>query len=53
MAVVVGLVHGQLRCTPLRDMADLVDWEARRPVDQWWVGLRTVASTLAEPPALV
>lgn len=43
--------HG-MRCTPLRDMADLVDWGARRPVDQWWVGLRTVASSLAEPPPL-
>ena len=52
-AVMVGLVHGHLRCTPLREMADLVDWDARRPVDQWWVGLRTVASALAEPPALV
>lgn len=50
-AVMIGLVDGQLRRTPMRQMFDLVDWDARRPVDQWWLGLRTVARTLAEPPA--
>src|SRR4029450_2001672 len=33
---VIGMHEGKIRVLPLRDAAELADWEHRRPIDQWW-----------------
>jgi 6-phosphofructokinase 1 len=44
---VIGLHEGKVRVLPLRDAAELADWEHRRPVDQWWLRLRPLVDVLA------
>jgi 6-phosphofructokinase 1 len=33
---------------PLRDAEELADWEHRRPLTQWWMGLRPLIDVLAD-----
>jgi 6-phosphofructokinase 1 len=48
----VGSSDGKPSTVPLKTMPDLVDMQFRRPVDQWWTGLRPIMDALAmEPPA--
>jgi 6-phosphofructokinase 1 len=44
---VIGLHQGQVRVLPLGDAGELADWEHRRPLDQWWMGLRPIIDVLA------
>ena len=44
---VIGLHEGKVRVLPLRDAAELADWEHRRPLDQWWLRLRPLVDVLA------
>ncbi len=50
-AFMVGIVEGRVARTPLEDFERLADLQHRRPVRQWWLGLRQVMHDLAEPPA--
>ena len=36
----VGIMEGRLSARPLERMEEDLDLEARRPLDQWWMGLR-------------
>ncbi len=37
---------------PMSKMGELVDWEHRRPLDQWWLPMRAIIEELShEPPA--
>ncbi|XVX20666.1 6-phosphofructokinase [Actinomycetota bacterium] len=49
-AQMIGLLKGQLTHTPVAAMDELIDWEERRPVDQWWVKLNRIVRDLADPP---
>ena len=47
--------HRQVFTTPegmrrSRDLDDLVDWEARRPLEQWWMELKPVLYDLGRAP---
>jgi 6-phosphofructokinase 1 len=44
---VIGMHEGKIRVLPLRDAAELADWEYRRPIDQWWMRLRPIIDILA------
>jgi 6-phosphofructokinase 1 len=44
---VIGMHEGRIRVLPLRDTAELADWEHRRPVHQWWMRLRPMIDVLA------
>ena len=35
---------------PVRDLDDLVDWDVRRPKDQWWMVLKPVLAALGSRP---
>ena len=50
-AVMVGLQRGELTATPVAAMDELVDWQARRPHDQWWRGLAPLVRRLGSPPS--
>ena len=50
-AVMVGLQRGELTATPVAAMDHLVDWQARRPLDQWWLGLAPLVRRLGSPPS--
>ena len=45
----IGLQHGQIVFTGFDDVSRMMDWELRRPMKQWWLGLRSVAKVLAQP----
>jgi 6-phosphofructokinase 1 len=45
-AAVIGMHEGRIRVQPLRDTAELADWEYRRPVHQWWMRLRPMIDVL-------
>lgn len=38
---------------PVRDLDDLVDWDARRPLTQWWMELQPVLTALGSRPGRV
>jgi 6-phosphofructokinase 1 len=44
----IGLSEGRIRVAPLRDAEELADWEHRRPLTQWWMGLRPLIDVLAD-----
>jgi 6-phosphofructokinase 1 len=48
--IYLGTVEGELRAMPLARVNDLVDLEARRPVQQWWLAHLPVLSAVADPP---
>ncbi len=48
-AVCIGLMGGEIRFTSLEDIPRLVDMEYQRPKQQWWMNLRSLARTLAQP----
>ena len=47
--VFAGLVEGKLSNFPIRQMPDMVDLPNRRPLEQWWLSLRSVLQALAQP----
>ena len=48
-AAAIGLQGGQVRFTPLRDLPRLTAKQARRPNEQWWLELRSIARVMAQP----
>jgi 6-phosphofructokinase 1 len=44
---VIGIHEGKVRVLPIRDAAELADWEHRRPLRQWWLQLRPLIEVLA------
>jgi len=48
---IIGLVEGKVTIFPLKQMADMVDWTFRRPMEQWWLDLRPVVRAVARQPA--
>ena len=47
----IGLVEGKVTISPLKQMLDVVDLDHRRPLEQWWLGLRPVMQAMARPAA--
>ena len=45
----VGLAEGKLTTFPIKQMPDMVDIANRRPLEQWWLELRSVLQALAQP----
>jgi len=45
----IGLVGGEFRLTDVEDLPRLMDNEHARPKSQWWMDLRPIARTLAQP----
>jgi 6-phosphofructokinase 1 len=42
-----GMQYGKVDFTDLDSLYDLVDEELQRPLEQWWMDLRPIASTMA------
>jgi 6-phosphofructokinase 1 len=49
-AAFIGVVEGAVRFTSFDDFVRLVDLGNERPREQWWTGLRDLASTLSHGP---
>mgnify|MGYP002353489406 FL=1 len=47
--VFMGLAEGKLTAFPIKQMADMVDITNRRPLEQWWLDLRSVMQAMAQP----
>jgi 6-phosphofructokinase 1 len=45
----IGLQGGQIQVTSLQDFPRLIEPKARRPKQQWWLELRSIARTMAQP----
>jgi 6-phosphofructokinase 1 len=45
----IGLQEGRLEINRLRDLPRQVERDYRRPKEQWWLELRTVAKIMAQP----
>jgi 6-phosphofructokinase 1 len=45
----IGLQGGQVQFTSLRDLPRLIDGQAKRPKEQWWLELRPIARIMAQP----
>jgi 6-phosphofructokinase 1 len=45
----IGMQAGRVAFTSLEDLPRLVDWEFRRPKEQWWLRLRPIAKVMAQP----
>ena len=45
----IGQQRGQIGFTDLVDMARLMDKQFNRPKEQWWLALRPISRTLAQP----
>jgi hypothetical protein len=45
---VIGMHEGNVRVLSLRDTEELADWEHRRPVNQWWMQLRSLVTVLGD-----
>ena len=45
----IGLQGGQLYFHDMQDFARMVDLEHQRPREQWWLGLKSIASLMARP----
>ena len=48
-AACIGLVRGAMKFTDVADIPRLMDMRYGRPKEQWWMDLRPVARTLAQP----
>lgn len=48
-AACVGIVGGQLKLTPLYDIARAYNEEFQRPKQQWWMNLQPLVQMLAQP----
>jgi len=48
-AAAIGLQGGQVKFTPLEDLPRLIEPDARRPKEQWWLNLRSIAAIMAQP----
>ncbi|MCP5449352.1 MAG: 6-phosphofructokinase [Gammaproteobacteria bacterium] len=49
VGVFMGLAEGKLTAFPIKQMADMVDITNRRPLEQWWLDLRSVMQAMAQP----
>jgi 6-phosphofructokinase 1 len=49
VAVAIGLQGGRVAFTNLEDMPRLLEKDARRPKQQWWLELRPIARIMAQP----
>lgn len=49
-AAAIGILDGRVQFTDMAYYPDLMDMEAKRPREQWWMGLREVLRVLSEPP---
>jgi len=47
--VFMGLAEGKLTAFPIKQMPDMVDIANRRPLEQWWLDLRSVMQAMAQP----
>ena len=47
--VFTGLVEGKETNFPFKNLPDMIDAVNRRPLEQWWLELRTVLEALAQP----
>jgi hypothetical protein len=45
----MGLTEGKLTNFPIKRMPDMVDIANRRPLEQWWLDLRSVMQAMAQP----
>ncbi|HOW61649.1 MAG TPA: 6-phosphofructokinase [Candidatus Contendobacter sp.] len=43
----IGLVEGKITTFPLKQLPDMIDPAHRRPLEQWWLELRSVFQALA------
>ena len=43
----IGLVEGKITTFPLKQLPDMIDPAHRRPLEQWWLELRSVFRALA------
>ncbi|MCP3931866.1 MAG: 6-phosphofructokinase [Bacteroidetes bacterium] len=48
----IGLERGEVNFVKMSRWPELVDAKKQRPVDQWWMDLRTVANLMADPPEI-
>jgi 6-phosphofructokinase 1 len=48
-AAAIGLQDGRIQFTSLEDLPRLMDGEFRRPKEQWWLELRSIAKIMAAP----
>ncbi|NTW03794.1 MAG: 6-phosphofructokinase, partial [Oscillochloris sp.] len=46
----IGYKNGKVQILNIEDVPRMMDSEHARPREQWWMGLRDVASTLNRPP---
>jgi 6-phosphofructokinase 1 len=49
MVAAIGLQEGQIEFTNLENLPRLVEKGVQRPKDQWWLGIRAIARTMAQP----
>lgn len=47
----IGLVKGHIESHPVAHMLEELDLDARRPKEQWWLGLRPAIVAVSEPHA--
>lgn len=47
--VCIGQIQGEMKFTHLDEIPRLMDHEHSRPIKQWWLDLRPIASILAKP----
>ena len=45
----IGLQDGSVTFTPLDDLPMLMNDDAQRPKDEWWMALRPIAALLSHP----
>jgi len=50
--VFIGLAEGKVTTFPLKQMPDMIDAANRRPLEQWWLELRSVMQAMARQPTL-
>ena len=48
-SICVGMINGSYRYTPLHEITRRMEKEFNRPKVQWWLDLRPIARTLAQP----
>jgi 6-phosphofructokinase 1 len=46
----VGLQGGKVKITDLEDLPRLVEKDAQRPKDQWWLEIRPIAKIMSREP---
>jgi hypothetical protein len=45
----IGIQDGKINFHDLRDFDRMIDVEYQRPKEQWWLGLKSIATLLANP----